>query len=79
MLVLPHESSFLVPVSYRNIMFGYRLKEYFPDRIVDIKIDYLYKGKGWQNILMIPIIPARKVLKLTSKVISIISFILKNL
>jgi 5'-3' exonuclease len=69
MLVLPHESSFLVPVSYRNIMFGYNLKEFFPDRILDIKIDYLYKSKAWQNILMIPIIPARKILKLVSKVI----------
>jgi 5'-3' exoribonuclease 2 len=69
MLVLPHESSFLVPSSYRNIMFGYKLKEFFPDRIFDIRIDYLYKGKAWQNIPMIPIIPARKILKLTSKVI----------
>jgi 5'-3' exonuclease len=69
MLVLPHESSFLVPASYRNIMFGYKLKKYFPDRISDIKMDYLYKGKAWQNIPMIPIISGRKILSLTSKVI----------
>ena len=69
MLVLPHESSFLVPASYRNIMFGHKLKEYFPDRIFDIKMDYLYKGKAWQNIPMIPIISARTILRLTNKII----------
>ena len=69
MLVLPHESSFLVPVAYRNIMFGNKLNNYFPKRMLDIKIDYLYKSKAWQNIPMIPIISAREVIKLTSKVI----------
>lgn len=69
MLVLPHESSFLIPSSYRNLMFDATLKKYFPNRIQDIKIDYLYKNHAWQNIPMINIIPARKVLSLSSKII----------
>ena len=69
MLVLPHESSFLIPASYRNIMFSIKLKDYFPSHISNIPVDYLYKNKAWQNILMINIIPARLVLKLTSKII----------
>lgn len=69
MLVLPHESSYLIPVSYRNLMFSYKLNNYFPMKILDIKMDYLYKSRAWQNIPMINIIPARTVLNLTSKVI----------
>jgi 5'-3' exonuclease len=69
MLVLPHESSYLIPSSYRTLMFGYKLKKYFPNNIMDIKMDYLYKNKGWQNIPMINIIPPNKILQLTSKII----------
>ena len=69
MLVLPHESSFLIPASYRNLMFSNVLSHYFPERILDIKMDYLYKNKAWQNIPMIDIIPAKTIIKLTSKVI----------
>jgi 5'-3' exoribonuclease 2 len=69
MLVLPHESSYLIPSAYRTLMFGYNLKKYFPDKITDIKIDYLHKSKAWQNILMLDIIPPRLILKLTSKII----------
>ena len=69
MLVLPHESSFLIPASYRNLMFSNVLSHYFPERIIDIKMDYLYKNKAWQNIPMIEIIPAKTIIKLTSKVI----------
>ena len=69
MMVLPHESSFLIPASYRNLMFSVKLNEYFPSHISKIKVDHLYKNKAWQNILMINIIPAREIIKLTSKVI----------
>jgi 5'-3' exoribonuclease 2 len=69
MLVLPHESSYLLPATYRNLMFSLNLQEYFPAKILDIKMDYLYKNKAWQNIPMIPIIHPRIVVKLTSKVI----------
>jgi 5'-3' exonuclease len=69
MLVLPHESSFLIPQSYRTLMFGYKLRNYFPLNITNIKMDYLYKNKAWQNIPMINIIDPRLILKLTSKVI----------
>jgi len=69
MLVLPLDSSYLIPLSYRTLMFGYKLKEYFPNKITDIEMDYLYKNKAWQNIPMIDIIPANKILKLTSKII----------
>ncbi len=69
MLVLPHESSYLITATYRTLMYDYRLKKYFPDRILDINIDYLYKNKAWQNIPLIEVIPARKVLKITSNVI----------
>jgi len=69
MLVLPLESSFLIPSSYRNLMFSYKLKKYFPNKITDIKIDYLFKNKCWQNIPMINIIPPFKIIKLTSKII----------
>ncbi len=69
MLVLPHESSYLIPSSYRSLMFGIKLKKYFPDNISEIKIDYLHKNMGWQNIPMINIIPPNKILKLTSSII----------
>ena len=69
MLVLPHESSYLIPSSYRTLMFGYKLKKYFPNNIIDIKMDYLFKNKAWQNIPMINIIPPNKILQLTSKII----------
>ena len=69
MLVLPYESSFLIPASYRTLLFSYKLRNYFPEQILDIKIDYINKGKAWQNIPMIDIIPARKIHKLTSKII----------
>lgn len=64
MLVLPLESSYLLPTSYRNLMFSYKLKKYFPDKITDIDMDYLYKNKCWQNIPMIDIIPAHKIINL---------------
>jgi 5'-3' exonuclease len=66
LLVLPHESSYLLPLSYRNLMFNKKLINYFPNKIINLKNDYLYKNKAWQNILMLKIIPARKILKLTS-------------
>ena len=69
MLVLPHESSYLIPSSYRSLMFGIKLKKYFPNDISEIKIDYLHKNMGWQNIPMINIIPANKILKITSSII----------
>jgi len=69
MLVLPHESSYLIPSSYRSLLYGYKLKKYFPNSIMDIKMDYLYKNKAWQNIPMINIIPPNKILQLTSKII----------
>jgi len=69
MLVLPIESSYLIPTSYRSLMFGYKLKNYFPNNILDIKFDYLYKNKAWQNIPMINIIPPNIILQLTSKII----------
>jgi 5'-3' exoribonuclease 1 len=69
MLVLPHESSFLIPTSYRNLLFSYKLRDYFPTHILDIKMDYLYKNKGWQNIPMIKTISARKIINITSKVV----------
>jgi 5'-3' exonuclease len=69
MLVLPHESSYLIPASYRTLMFSSKLNKYFPDNIMKIKMDYLYKSKAWQNIPMINIIPARTIKSLTSKVI----------
>jgi 5'-3' exonuclease len=68
-LVLPHESSFLIPSAYRNLLFGTKLSNYFPLHILNIKIDYLYKNKAWQNIPMINIIPGQKILNLTSKII----------
>jgi 5'-3' exonuclease len=68
MLVLPYDSSYLLPPSYRTALFGKKLLEYFPKKIEDMQIDYLYKSKGWQNIPMIEIIPAEIILKLTSKV-----------
>ena len=69
LLVLPHESSYLIPLSYRVLLFNNSLKEYFPDKITDIKIDYINKSKAWQNILLLDIIPPRLILKLTSKII----------
>jgi 5'-3' exoribonuclease 2 len=45
MLVLPLESSFLIPSSYRNLMFSYKLKKYFPNKITDIEMDYLFRKK----------------------------------
>lgn len=69
MLVLPHESSYLVPSSYRTLMFGVKLKDYFPNNITEIPIDYLYKNMAWLNVPMIPIIPARTILALTQNVI----------
>jgi 5'-3' exonuclease len=69
MLVLPLESSYLIPTSYKNIMFSNKLKKYFPDKITDIKVDYLLKNRNWQNILMIDIIPGQKILKLTKNII----------
>ena len=69
MLVLPLESSYLIPSSYRTLMFGYKLKKYFPNTITNIKMDYLYKNKAWQNIPMINIIPPNKIIQLTSKII----------
>ena len=69
MLVLPLESSYLIPTSYKNIMFSNKLKKYFPDKITDIKVDYLLKNRNWQNILMIDIIPGQKILKLTRNII----------
>lgn len=69
MLVLPLESSYLIPTSFRNLMFSYKLKKYFPDKITDIQMDYLYKNKCWQNIPMIDIIPPQKIIKLTSNIL----------
>jgi 5'-3' exoribonuclease 2 len=69
MLVLPHESSFLIPATYRNLLYSIKLNKYFPPEMLNIKIDYLYKNKAWQNILMLDIIPAKNILKLTSKII----------
>lgn len=69
LLVLPHESSFLIPSSYRMLLFGNRLKKYFPDKITDLKVDYINKIKGWQNILLLDIIPPRIILKLTRNII----------
>jgi 5'-3' exonuclease len=69
MMVLPHESSFLIPSSYRNLLFSIKLKDYFPLHISKIKIDYLYKNKAWQNIPIINIIHPNKIIKLTSKII----------
>lgn len=69
LLVLPHESSFLIPSSYRMLLFGNKLKKYFPDKITDIKVDYINKSKGWQNILFLDIIPARLILKLTKNIV----------
>ena len=69
MLVLPHESSYLIPSSYRSLMFGIKLKKYFPNDINEIKIDYLHKNMGWQNIPMINVIPPNKILNITSNII----------
>jgi 5'-3' exoribonuclease 2 len=69
MLVLPHESSFLIPSTYRNLLYSVKLNKYFPPEILNIKVDHLYKNKAWQNILMVDIIPAKNILKLTSKII----------
>ena len=69
LLVLPHESSFLIPSSYRMLLFGNKLKKYFPDKITDIKVDYINKSKGWQNILLLDIIPPRIILNLTKNII----------
>jgi len=69
LLVLPHESSYLIPSAYRSLMFDYRLKTYFPDKITNIPVDYIGKTKSWQNILMLDIIPPRYILKYTSKII----------
>ena len=69
MLVLPLESSYLIPTSYKNIMFSNKLKKYFPDKITDIKVDYLLKNRNWQNILMIDISPGQKILRLTKNII----------
>lgn len=69
MMVLPHESSYLVPSSYRNLMFGHKLKDYFPLDTGKMKMDYLYKNRSWQNIPMIKILSPCLVLNLTSKII----------
>jgi 5'-3' exoribonuclease 1 len=69
LLVLPHESSYLIPSSYRVLLFSNKLKKYFSNKITDIKIDYINKSKGWQNILLLDIIPPNIILKLTSKII----------
>ena len=66
LLVLPYESSYLIPKKFRNILFNNKILKYFPHNILDIKIDYLFKKKSWQNILMIDIIPAITILKLTN-------------
>ena len=50
-------------------MFGYKLKKYFPNDIMDIIMDYSHKNMGWQNIPMINIIPPNKILNLTSSII----------
>lgn len=68
-MVLPLECSFLLPANLRNIMYSTKLKQYFPDAITSIKIDHLYKNSQWQNIPLISIIPPRKVLNLTNKLV----------
>jgi 5'-3' exonuclease len=70
MLVLPHESSYLLPSIYRNLMYSNKLKKYFPDRILDIKFDYLYKNKAWQNTPMIEIIDPNQIINLTSQIVT---------
>jgi 5'-3' exonuclease len=50
LLVLPKKSSNLLPASFKTLLFSKKLLKYFPD---DIKIDYLYKNKLWQSIMMI--------------------------
>ena len=69
LMVLPHESCHLIPSSYKNIMFSVALRKYFPPNILSMKIDGIHKQRAWQNIPMINIISARKILKLTSKII----------
>ncbi len=69
LMVLPHESSNLIPASYKSLMFSVALRNYFPPNILSMRIDGLHKQRAWQNIPMINIIPARKILKLTSKII----------
>lgn len=65
LLILPYESNYLLPNSYKNILFSNELKKYFTENILDIKSDYLYKNKEWLNILMIDIIHPRLIKKLT--------------
>jgi hypothetical protein len=50
-------------------MFGNTLSDYFPLNTANIKMDYLYKLRAWQNIPMIKIIQPRIILKLTSSIV----------
>ena len=51
-------------------MYSNKLKKYFPDRILDIKFDYLYKNKAWQNTPMIEIIDPNQIINLTSQIVT---------
>lgn len=51
-------------------MYSNKLKRYFPDRILDIKFDYLDKNKAWQNIPMIEIIDPNHIIHLTSQIVT---------
>lgn len=64
LLVLPRECIRLLPLLYRDIILNKKLDKYFPN-ILDIKVDYLYKDKAWQNILMLNIIPPNIILNMT--------------
>jgi len=66
LLVLPKKSSNLVPASFKTLFFSKQLMKYFPD---NFNIDYLYKNKSWQSILMIKTIEPEIIINLCNKLI----------
>ena len=76
MMVLPLESSSLLPTIYKNLMCHVKLEKYFPSII---NIDRLYKNKNWQSIPMIKIIDPFLILNLTKDLILNDSDIIRNL
>jgi 5'-3' exonuclease len=76
MMVLPLESSFLLPTIFKNKMSNMKLEKYFP---LNIDIDRINKAKNWQSIPMIDIIEPSIILNLTKDLILNDSDILRNL
>jgi 5'-3' exoribonuclease 2 len=64
LMVLPVQSSYLLPQSYQQLMFK-ELKDLYPK---DYELDFLFHKKFWQTLPILPIINPFKIIKYTKNI-----------